>query len=94
MDRKAFCFPGRACSPGKLHIQLLQDEALDLVFEFIQKIALIRKMSENSSAIIIPGYLETSEETVTMETFKKNPKGLAYYEQRGGVQSTGSSVNV
>ena len=41
----------------------LQDEALDLVFEFIQKIVLVREMSENCSAILVtPGYLETSEE--------------------------------
>ena len=75
-------FPGRACFPGKLHIQRLQDEALDLVFELIKKLVLVREMSENNSAIIItPCYLETSEETVPMEPFKKHPKGLAYYGQ-------------
>ena len=32
-------------------------------------------MSETSSAIIItPGYLETSEETLTIEPFKKHPR--------------------
>ena len=68
--------------PCKLHIQQQQDEP-HLVFELIQKFVLVRQMSENNSAIIItPGYLETSEEIVTMEPFKKHPKGLAYYEQR------------
>ena len=41
MDRKVLSVPGRACSPGKLHIQRLQDEALDLVFEFLQKFGLV-----------------------------------------------------
>ena len=59
-----------------------KDCAAKLAFELIQKIVLVREMSENKSAIIItPGYLETSEETVSMEPFKKHPKGLAYDKQ-------------
>ena len=41
------------------------------------------KMSETNQAMIItPGNLEPSEETLTMEPFKKHPKGLCCYEQR------------